>query len=62
MTTNYGPLKIIKGNIEYQRGAIVSNKREAMHEKNEFKRNGWYSFIKKAGKEYVIYHGWRIKK
>jgi hypothetical protein len=59
MTTNYGPLKIIKGNIEYQRGAIVSRKAEATREKEYLKKNGWYSFIKKVGKEYMVYRGWR---
>ena len=58
--TDYGPLKITKGKIQYQRGAIVSSKRVALHEKEEYKRNGWYSFIKKVGKEYVVYHGWKV--
>ena len=34
MTTNYGPLKIIKGNIEYQRGANVSKKQKQCMKKN----------------------------
>ena len=50
MPTNYGPLKIIKGNIEYQRGAIVSRKAEAMHEKEYLKKNGWYSLYKESWK------------
>ena len=56
---DYGPLNFKKGKIHYQRGAIVSSKREALSEKESFKKNGWYSFIKKVGKEYVIYHGWK---
>lgn len=59
MTTNYGHLTIIKGKIKYQRGAIVSNKKDAIYEKEYLKKNGWYSFIKKVGKEYVVYRGWR---
>jgi hypothetical protein len=58
-TINYGPLTLKKGKIHYQRGAIVSTKREAVSEKDGFKERGWYSFIKKVGKEYVIYHGWK---
>ena len=59
MTTNYGPLSLKRGKIHYQRGAIVSSKREALLEKEYLKEHGWYSFIKKAGKEYVVYKGWK---